>query len=212
MAQEELEHLSKKDLIALVSRHQRQVREIEKLQLEKENLEQELLHLKLFVEKLKRLAFGQKRERFEGDPNQILLPFQMAEEEKKELEEQTTEKITYERKKRTSSHSGRQPLPDHLPVEVVEIHPEGDLSDMVCIGKEVTEELEYKPASYFIRRFIRYKYAPRDKEGVIIGSLPARVIEKGIAGAGLLASILVDKYMDHLPLYRQGKRFKRENI
>lgn len=174
-------------------------------------LEQEILYLKLQIEKLKRLAFAQKRERFEGDPNQALLPFQMSEEEKKQLEEQTTEKISYERKKRVSSHSGRQPLPDHLPVEEVEIHPEGDLSGMVCIGKEVTEELECRPASYFIRRYIRYKYAPRDKGGVLIGTLPARVIEKGIAGPGLLASILVDKYADHLPLYRQIQRFKREN-
>jgi transposase len=84
---------------------------------------------------------------------------------------------------------------------------------MVCIGTEVTEELEYKPASYFIKRYIRYKYAPKSKEGkILIGSLPARVIEKGIAGPGLLASILVDKYTDHLPLHRQLQRFKRENI
>jgi transposase len=187
-------------------------RQKEDLSRKKEDLEQQVLLLKLQMEKLQRLGFGQKRERFEGDPNQILLPFQMPEEEKKELEEQTTEKISYERKKRTSSHSGRQPLPDHLPVEVVEIHPDGDLTDMVCIGSEVTEELEYRPASYFIRRFVRYKYAPKDKEGVLIGSLPTRVIEKGMAGPGLVASILVDKYADHLPLYRQGQRFKRENI
>jgi transposase len=83
----------------------------------------------------------------------------------------------------------------------------------VCIGTEVTEELEYKPASYFIKRYIRYKYAAKQKEGkVLIGSLPCRVIEKGIAGPGLIASILVDKYTDHLPLYRQIQRFKRENI
>ncbi len=122
-------------------------------------------------------------------------------------------KISYERTKASaSSHAGRQPLPDHLPVEEVEIYPEGDLTDMVCIGQEVTEELEYKPASYFIRRYIRYKYAPKNKEGVLIGSLPSRVIERSIAGPGLLASILVDKYIDHLPLHRQGQRFKRENI
>lgn len=192
----ELENLSKEALIQALRAQQ-----------------QENLHLKLRIEKLQRLAFAQKRERFEGNPAQILLPFQMGEAEKKDLEEQTTEKISYERKKASaSSHAGRRPLPDHLPVETVEIYPEGDLTDMVCIGQEVTEELEYKPASYFIRRFIRYKYAPKSKEGVFIGSLPCRVIDKGIAGAGLLASILVDKYMDHLPLYRQSQRFKRENI
>jgi transposase len=85
---------------------------------------------------------------------------------------------------------------------------------MVCIGKEITEELECVPAKFFIRRYIRYKYVPKDKEkaGVYIGTLPERVIEKGIPGSGLLASILVDKYMDHLPLYRQRQRFLREKI
>lgn len=83
---------------------------------------------------------------------------------------------------------------------------------MVCIGHETTDELEYTPASYYIKRYIRYKYAAKNKEGVLIGNLPARVIDKGIAGPGLLASILVDKYVDHLPLYRQQQRFKRENI
>lgn len=208
----ELENLTKEELIALLSVRQKQEKEIKNLEHQNDHLQQENLYLKLQVEKLKRLAFAQKRERFEGDPNQILLPFELAEPEQKELEEQAAEKISYERKKRASSHSGRQPLPDHLPVEEVEIHPEGDLSDMVCIGTEVTEELEYRPASYFIRRFIRYKYAPKSKEGILIGSLPARLIDKGIAGPGLVASILVDKYMDHLPLYRQQQRLKRENI
>ena len=174
-------------------------------------LQEENLQLKLQLERLKRLAFGQKRERFE-DPNQIRLPFEMPQEVKQQLEEQTTKTITYERKKIASSHAGRMPLPDHLPVEEIEIYPEVDITDMVCIGREVTDELEYKPASYIIKRYIRYKYAPKKGEGVFIGALPGRVIEKGIAGPGLLASILVDKYVDHLPLYRQMQRFKRENI
>jgi transposase len=83
---------------------------------------------------------------------------------------------------------------------------------MTCIGKEVTEELECEPARFFIKRYIRYKYAAKNGEGVKIADLPERVIDKGIPGAGLLASILVDKYIDHLPLYRQKQRFARENI
>ena len=226
----ELENLSKEELIRLIRQGEKQSkklqhyhRKLEKdhakleqqarvLKQQSEAREQEIQFLKHQIEKLKRIAFAQKRERFEGNPGQILLPFEMPEAEKKQLEEQTTEKISYERKKASTAHAGRQPLPEHLPVEEIEIYPEGDLSDMICIGQEVTEELEYKPASCFIRRYIRYKYAPKNKEGVLIGSLPTRVIEKGIAGPGLLASILVDKYMDHLPLYRQAQRFKRENI
>lgn len=83
---------------------------------------------------------------------------------------------------------------------------------MICIGKEVTEELECEPARFFIKRYIRYKYAAKNGEGVKIDDLPECVIDKGIPGAGLLASILVDKYADHLPLYRQKQRFARENI
>lgn len=216
----ELENLSKTELVQLLGQHKNQDQKIEHLELERDSLKQENYYLKFRIEKLTRLAFAQKRERFEGNSAQILLPFGMPEEEKKALEEETTEKISRERKKSAapSSHAGRQPLPDHLPVEEIEIYPAEDLTDMVCIGREVTEELEYKPGSYFIKRYIRYKYAPKeentDSEGcsIAIGALPPRVIEKGIAGPGLLASILVDKYADHLPLYRQMQRFKRENI
>ncbi len=219
----ELENLSKKELLqAFQNQHQ----QTEKLQHRSDNLEQqkdalkqEIFYLKHQIEKLKRLAFGQKRERFEGDPAQILLPFQMPEEEKKQLQVQTTELVSYERKKAVASaHAGRMPLPDHLPVEEIEIYPAEDITGMVCIGTEVTDELEYRPGSYFIKRYIRYKYAPQNQNqeqentGISIGALPARVIEKGIPGSGLLASILVDKYADHLPLYRQMQRFKRAGI
>ena len=83
---------------------------------------------------------------------------------------------------------------------------------MVCIGKEITEELECGPAKFYIKRYIRFKYAPKNGDGVRIGELPERVIDKGIPGSGLLAMILTDKYMDHLPLYRQKQRFARDNI
>ena len=175
------------------------------------SLEEENAWLKYQVEQLKRFAFGQKRERFEKAPDNLpQLPFETEPEVKEQIEEETTEKITYERKK--TKHPGRQALPEHLPVEEIEIYPEEDITDKVCIGKEVTDELEYQPARYYIKRYIRYKYASKNKEEVVIGKLPSRVIDKCIAGPGLLASILVDKYMDHLPLYRQKQRFKRENI
>src|SRR5690606_9491421 len=109
-------------------------------------------------------------------------------------------------------HHGRAKLPAHLPVEEIEIHPEGDLSEMVCIGKEITEELECEPAKFYIKRYIRYKYAAKNGEGVTIAELPERVIDKGIPGASLLALILTGKYVDHLPLYRQKQIFARENI
>jgi transposase len=198
-----LEQLSKQELIALL--RQREVSIVQK--------QEKIDYLQLQVVQLQRMLFGQKRERFQSDSSQLPLPFENPQEQVEKQQEDLLEKIEYVRKKQSSSaHKGRVALPAHLPVEEVEIYPEGDLSGMVCIGKEVTEELECIPAKLFIRRYIRYKYAPKNKEGVLIGELPERVIDKGIPGAGLLATILVDKYMDHLPLYRQRQRFLRENI
>ncbi|WP_026811263.1 IS66 family transposase [Arenibacter latericius] len=174
-------------------------------------LEEKVAYLESQLEMFRRMQFGQKRERFENR-DQLALPFETSSQELEKREEAFTEKITYQRKKKNVNHKGRQPLPDHLPVEEVEIYPEGDISQMKCIGKEETDELEYEPARFFIRRYIRYKYAHKSGEGVSIGELPERVIEKGIPGSGLITSIIVDKYCDHMPLYRIGQRFKREKV
>lgn len=203
-----LENLPKKGLIALLKEKDSA---IENHQKTISSLEIEIAHLNYQVELLKRMQFGQKRERFEADPAQGVLPFEVAPQEEAKQEQEIKEQITYTRKKQTA-HKGRAALPAHLPVEEIEIHPQGDLSDMVCIGKDVTEELECEPARFFIRRYIRYKYAAKNGEGVKTGELPERVIDKGIPGASLLAMILTDKYMDHLPLYRQKQRFAREGI
>ena len=212
-----LEHLSKAELIALIGKEKKAVlREQEAVRKEQEAVRREqfqVMHLKARIEQLQRLVYGQKRERFEGKSNQVPLPFEVLAEQEQKHQAEHQQKITYTRKKPCRpGHKGRLPLPEHLPVEEVEIYPEGDLTGQVCIGKEVTDELELEPARFYIKRYIRYKYAAKNGQGVAIGELPERVIDKGIPGAGLLATILVDKYVDHLPLYRQRQRFLRENI
>ncbi|MCC5906345.1 MAG: IS66 family transposase [Balneolaceae bacterium] len=196
--------------------HLEQVADLQKKLAHKEQtLERKLARKDQIIAQLQRMLFGQKRERFAGDPAQGSLPFEQEPLSEQEHEQHHQKTITYVRKKQSRpNHKGRLPLPDHLPVEEIEIYPQGDLSQMVCIGKEVTEELEMTPARFYIKRYIRYKYAAKDfrSDGVHIGELPERVIDKGIPGAGLLAGILVDKYVDHLPLYRQRQRFLRENI
>jgi transposase len=195
-----LENLSKEDLIKVISSRDEKI----------EHLIQERDHLKSQVEMFRRMQFGQKRERFEGDPNQTMLPFEAEPAEVEQQQQDIKEKIEYVRKR--PNHKGRAKLPAHLPVEEIEIYPQGDLSQMVCIGKEITEELECEPAKFYIKRYIRYKYAAKDKSSVAIAELPERVIDKGIAGPSLLAMILTAKYIDHLPLYRQKQIFARENI
>jgi transposase len=186
-------------------------KENEKAVQQNDQLTERCQYLEYRVAQLTRMLFGQKRERFENQ-EQPELPFEPTAAQQQQAQEQVEEKITYTRKKAATGHKGRAALPAHLPVEEVEIHPEGDLSDMVVIGKEITEELECEPARFYIKRYIRYKYAAKDHSSVSIGSLPERVIDKGIPGAGLLASILTEKYIDHLPLYRQKQRFAREQI
>lgn len=216
-----LENLSKEDLLKVISSRDQALSERDetikslshdtsKKDQKIEYLTQERDHLKSQVEMLRRMQFGQKRERFEGDPNQTILPFQAEPAQVEQQQEEIKEKIEYIRKR--PNHKGRAKLPAHLPVEEIEIYPEGDLSVMVCIGKEITEELECEPAKFYIKRYIRYKYAAKDGSSVSIADLPERVIDKGIAGPSLLAMILVGKYMDHLPLYRQKQIFARENI
>ena len=208
----QLESLSKSELVELVMVQQKDRRRLEKITVDQQR---RLAHKDELIAQFQRMLFGQKRERFEAPENQIPLPFEADPEQEKQRAQVHEQKITYLRtKKPRPNHKGRVALPDHLPVEEIEIYPEGDLSNMVCIGKEITDELEMVPASLFIKRYIRYKYAPKSENGqpVQIGELPERVIDKGIPGPGLLASILIDKYADHLPLYRQRQRFKRQGV
>ncbi|WP_430609120.1 IS66 family transposase [Myroides odoratimimus] len=211
----DLENLSKEQLLALIKKQSKTISKQDKINTKLEQktsqLEQEKQELQRLVDLLRRMQFGQKRERFE-DPNQTQLPLEVQQAVLEEQEEVIKQEITYSRQKK--KHPGRAKLPDHLPVEEIEIYPEGDLSDKICIGKETTDVLDYVPGYFKIKRYIRYKYATKDKDNtqISIALLPERIIDKGIPSEGLLSTILVDKYVDHLPLYRQKQRFSRENI
>jgi transposase len=191
--------------------------ELKKRDEEIQNLKAENEYLLFQLDQMKRLLFGAKRERFikNADENQLNLPFEVEEEEAPEKEQEV---ITYVREKnKRKNHPGRVALPSHLPVEEIVIEPKEDTTGLECIGKEVTDQLELIPAKLFIKRYIRPKYIkPTDSEGLdyegIIARLPTFPIEKGIAGPGLLAQIMIDKFVDHLPIYRQIERFKREGV
>ncbi|MDZ7364227.1 MAG: IS66 family insertion sequence element accessory protein TnpB [candidate division KSB1 bacterium] len=86
------------------------------------------------------------------------------------------------------------------------------VAGMKKIGADITEELEYQAGKLFVKRYVRPKYARVEGEGVVIGALPSRPIEKGLAGPGLLAHVLISKYVDHLPLYRQRRPFRRHEV
>ncbi len=164
------------------------------------------------LDQLLRTVYGNKSERFAPTiPGQISLPLDFPVDEKPEIKKET---ITYERNKPDgkSNHKGRLPLPDHLERVDIIVEPLEDVTGLIKIGEEVTEQLEHEPGKLFVKRYHRPKYAKPQGEGVIIAELPSFIIPRGIAGAGLLALIIVQKYVDHLPLYRQIEMFKRMGL
>lgn len=165
------------------------------------------------LESLQRQIYGSKGERFITPEMANQLKLELGEIGKAE-EPPELETITYDRKKvkQKPAHPGRYPLPAHLPRKEIVIEPEEDTNDLKKIGEEVTEALDYTPPKFFVNRYIRSKYALPEGEGIITAPMPSRPIDKGLAEAGLLAVILLDKYLDHLPLYRQIQRFKRAGI
>lgn len=179
------------------------------LQRENKELKQELALLRQELSQLKKMIFGSKREQFIAEANSNQLSIFDPEVESLDMSEKAKQHLEFDRKV-ARKHPGRTELPEHLPVEEVVIEPEEDITGMKRIGEEITETLEYTPASLVKKRTIRPKYARSDGEGVVIGKLPSRPVPKCIAEASLLAHIAVAKFIDHMPFYRQIQQFKRD--
>ena len=180
-----------------------------------EDLASEVNRYKLLAEKYKLLYFGQKRERFiSKNSGQQELPFEVETlEDVPQTKEQET--VSYTREKRKKKHPGRIDLPDDLPVEEIILKPKEDTTGMKCVGEEVTKKLAIVPAKLYIKKYIRPKYIKTTEDENckgVIAELPSFAIDKGIADESLLAQVIVDKYVDHLPIYRQVERFKRAGI
>jgi len=126
-----------------------------------------------------------------------------------------SQEINYTRKKAIKEEKpghGRMPIPGHLRREEIIIEPADVPEGSKKIGQEVTEVMEYQKAEIYVKKFIRPKYALPQEEGIKIGQLPSLPIPKGNAGPSLLSHILIGKYVDHLPLYRQQQQFKRLGV
>jgi transposase len=164
-------------------------------------------------EQLRRMIYGSKRERFVPavDFHQLMLEFEPKAAEIADAVKVEREliRVAYERQKPKKEHHGRMVLPSHLTVIEIVIEPSEDTSNMVCIGKEITEELDYTPAKFHINRYIRFKYITKEDEygsqKQVIAELN-RPIPKCMASAALLAMIYTDKFVFHLPLFRILKR------
>jgi len=165
------------------------------------------------------------------DPAQRKLDFEGMEilpEEEEAIKEAAREIITYKRKKpeHIKKQPVRLPLPEHLRREVEIIEPDGIDENWVRIGEEATEVLENKPGELYVRRIIRYKYALKkdlqllqeisadtiQNKFIKIAPLPLLPLPRANADASLLSELIMNKYMYHLPFYRQIAIFKLVGI
>lgn len=173
--------------------------------------------LQLQLDQLRRMIFSSKQERFVPDGHQDQLSLGLTLENNTVTSIHSVQKISYDRvmvktESQPSNHPGRTKLPDHLERQEIYIEPAEDTSSMRKIGEEITEELEIEPGKLFVKRYIRPKYIQPQTEKIIIAPMVDRPLPKVIAGAGLLTQLMIDKYVDHLPIYRICERFKRDNV
>jgi transposase len=110
----------------------------------------------------------------------------------------------------------REPLPPHLPRRDVHHEPQDTACACGCqmkrIGQDIAERLDYEPGVFSVERHVRGKWACAHCQKLVQAPVPAHVIDKGIPTAGLLAHVLVAKFLDHLPLYRQERIFERAGM
>jgi transposase len=196
----------------------------EKLLIEKD---QTILKLKQQIEMLQRKIWGKSSEKYiPEDPQQRKFDFdgldllpeekELATSAKEEIEQYKTIRVKVEEK----SHPVRKPLPEGLPREETHIYPGNiNLENWTELAPEITEVLERDPARWFVRRIIRHKYVLKDKslvqdieKQIITAPMPLLPIAKSYAGSTLLADIIIDKYVNHLPFYRQIQMFKQQGI
>jgi transposase len=172
----------------------------------------EIEHLKLVIAKLRRMIFGTSSEKVSREIEQLELKLE-------ELETQQAERVTASPQTSPPAKARpiRRPLPEHLPREVHTHLPAEDAcpdcgGELRKLGEDVSEILERVPATYKVIRHVRVKMACSKCDVIVQAPAPSRPIERGLAGPNLLAHVLVSKYADHLPLYRQSEIFAREGV
>jgi len=176
----------------------------------------EIEHLKLLIAKLRRLQFGRSSEKLNRQIDQLEL--KLEELQTSQAENAFVQVAVKEATPKTPVKTSiRRPLPEHLPREVRRYLPkEGACPDcggkLKPLGEDVSEVLEYVPASLKVIQYVRPKLACGGCDRIVQAEAPSRPIERSIAGPGLLAHVLTSKYSDHLPLYRQSEIYERWGV
>jgi transposase len=171
-------------------------------------------HLKLMVEKFRHMIFGRKSEKLVLKLEQ--LEFELEEDETTQAEAEAIAQRVSPRKE-AKPRSERKPLPEHLKREEVIHKPDTDCcpdcgGGLRHFGDDISEQLEYVPESFKVIRHVRPKLTCTGCDRVVEAPAPSRPIERGLAAPSLLAHVIVSKYADHLPLFRQSEIYARQGV
>jgi len=186
---------------------------------QKARFEEQISYLEEQINWFKKQIFGKKSEKtIEPNPEQLIFP-DFEDFFKKPEVESTQEVKSHKRKKYICNGNEKFSFPDDLPTKQIFLDLPEDKKisktgePLVKIGEEITRKLAYEPGTYFIKEFIRPKYAEKDpEEGIKIEELPSTILPKSLVDESLLSSILTMKFADHLPLYRIREIFFRDGI
>jgi transposase len=176
----------------------------------------EIEHLKLLIAKLRRMQFGRSSEKLDRQIEQLELRLE-------ELQTSQAEKPAANIAARPALPNQpvpahvRRSLPEHLPRETRKYLPQQKACPdcggaLQPLGEDVSEILEYVQVRFKVIQQVRPKLACAGCDRIVQAAAPSRPIERGMAGPGLLAHVLVSKYSDHLPLYRQSEIYAREGV
>jgi transposase len=198
---------------------ERAARQAAELGLQAKTLEAERLRVQ--IARLRHERFGRSSERLAGEVEQlelrlgeVLADIAAAGGTGDAADDTSSAKAPEEKARRR----GRRPLPDSLPRRDVEHLPSGGCACVACggvlrkVGEDLTEILEYRPGRFEVVRHIRPAFSCRACEAMTQAPMPSLPIERGRPGPGLLAHVLVSKYCDHLPLYRQSEIYARDGL
>jgi transposase len=176
----------------------------------------EIERLQLLIAKLRRMQFGRRSEKLQGQIEQLELQLD-------ELATASAEPPAASPTLGAAAPAGngrkprRRPLPGHLPRQKQTILPKETAcpdcgGELKALGEDVSEILEYVPAHFHVIQQVRPKLACAHCDKIVQAEAPSRPIARGLAGPGLLAHVLVSKYCDHLPLYRQEEIYARVGV
>ncbi len=182
------------------------------------SLASELKSRDILIEKLKHQLAGMRQHRF-GSRSEALDQLTLTLEDEEiaaSAQEPAPDDANADQPAAPKGKPKRKPLPGHLPRHETTLSPGDSCGEcggaLKTLGEDVTEELEYVPGRFVVNRIVRPRMACTCCERFHQAALPSRPIERGRPGPGLLAHVLVNKYADHLPLYRQSQIFQREGI